>query len=68
MYENTATGHAQTPSGSWPDPAAPLLARAEAWRDRGFHPIPLQPKKKKPLHDDWPKIPFHDNLALYFGN
>jgi hypothetical protein len=50
----------------WPDPTVPLLAWAEAWHNRGFRPIPLAPRKKKPIHDN-PEIQFHDNLALYLG-
>jgi hypothetical protein len=54
-----------------PTPFPPLTARliewARVWIARGFRPVPLIPRKKKPTDDDWPLTDFSEDLPRYFS-
>ena len=47
------------------------MSRLEAARDysqRGWHPVPLPPKEKRPVHKDWPSRDFAtEGLAQHFS-
>jgi uncharacterized protein (DUF927 family) len=56
-----------TTPGPFPPLDAPVLDWARAWITHGFRPIPLAPRRKKPVHDNWPKINFGEDLPRYFS-
>jgi hypothetical protein len=38
-----------------------------SWIEHEFRPIPLAPKQKKPVHNDWPRLDFGADPARYFN-
>jgi uncharacterized protein (DUF927 family) len=45
---------------------APVLDWVRSWIEHGFRPVPLEPRCKKPVHNDWPNLDFGGDPPRYF--